>query len=367
MKYSKFLLLGLTMLSFSLVAPRVLAATETAEATQAVLAEASDVVEILDIDQELVGLDVATVEEMPSTLGLWWRRVRERVALSITFDPVKKAEKRLRFAEENMRLADFIATNSTDPDQQAQALRLSERAEEHFAQIAKVQAELLANPEARQQLFLQNMARFSVNYERIMDNLESKLPGFDAANVETVRARHAERVEAFLDKVENNPNLPEEVKNMILEKKTIIESRQAAREAWREANKELLEKARAGDEAAKEQLRQAQQERLEEQGQAIQERQETRQRLIEEIKSGDQEAVQELKQLNLQDRNRVRAIIKNSRPLEGGPIRRETEIESTVQGEASGRVEASITVEQEEETEDEVDDSEVEDSANDDC
>ena len=56
------------------------------------------------IDDTYEDVDVEQVDEIPTGLGLWWRGVKERVAVTFTFDPVEKAEKELRFAEERRQI-----------------------------------------------------------------------------------------------------------------------------------------------------------------------------------------------------------------------------------------------------------------------
>src|SRR3989338_5543746 len=96
-KNSKFLLIGLAVISLAFLSAVAVRAESTAidDQTQALLEQSAN---LTDEPQALEGVSVAEPTAIPSNFGLWWRGLREQVSLALTFDPVKKTEKSLLFA-----------------------------------------------------------------------------------------------------------------------------------------------------------------------------------------------------------------------------------------------------------------------------
>ena len=61
---------------------------------------------LTDTQEVLNGVSVSEQTNVPSGLGLWFRDWREKISLTLTFNPVKKAEKQLLFAEERIKIAE---------------------------------------------------------------------------------------------------------------------------------------------------------------------------------------------------------------------------------------------------------------------
>ncbi|MFH1413121.1 MAG: DUF5667 domain-containing protein [bacterium] len=308
MKQIKLLSLILVVLLLSCV---FTAKAQTSEVDE-VLIEAASLGEAADVDQEMEGMEVAEVEKMPTAFGLFWRNVRERISIAATLDPVKKAEKRLRYAEERIKIADYIAENSNDPKLQERAVKVAERADKFMEKVEAVQQELLDNPDKRKLILLKNIARHKVNRERALDKLESKVPAEKLEQMNIIRQRHKVRDENFMQRIEENENIPEEIKEKILEKREIIRERQEERSTIREENKELLQKAESGDEDAQKELGGKIRDKLEAKEMENIKKAQERNILIEKVKSGDSNAVQKLKSVNNIDRAKVRAKIRKT-------------------------------------------------------
>ena len=67
-----------------------------------------DILVELEEPEELEGVELENITKVPSGFGMWLRDWREKISIALTFDPVKKAEKQLIYAEERMAIAQKI-------------------------------------------------------------------------------------------------------------------------------------------------------------------------------------------------------------------------------------------------------------------
>ena len=221
-------------------------------------------------EEVLEGIEVEEITEVPSGFGLFWRGVRERVSLISTFDPVKKAEKQIKYAEERLRIADIIAEKSDNPKVQARAEQMVERANNLMAKVEEKKEKWVNNPKAKTRNLIKNIATHELRRERVMDRLEEKLPEDRLEKIREVREKALNRGERLLNAI-NNENVPERVREHLQNVKTRIEEHAEEVKAFREERKELQQQARGGDEDAKAKLGELKEERKE----AITERRES--------------------------------------------------------------------------------------------
>jgi len=74
-------------------------------------------------------------EEGPTGFGLFWHNFKDSVSLGFTFDQDKKQAKRLQWAEERLKWADWIKANSTNPDAAAKAEGLIKKANDMIKRV----------------------------------------------------------------------------------------------------------------------------------------------------------------------------------------------------------------------------------------
>ncbi|MDP2709406.1 MAG: DUF5667 domain-containing protein [bacterium] len=244
----------LKAISFLLVAPAVsgliLFSAGPALAEDETAATAADEPVVLD------GVETAEPTALPSNFGLWWRGWRERVSLALTFDSVKKSEKALLFAEERVRLADYITQNADDPKIQEKAQQMLAKANQYMEKIQERQSDLINNGGERAKILLGNLAAHYANQERVMEKLEDKLPPEKLEQFQSSRRSAEARTEAFLSRLAEHQNVPAEVKEKIIRTKERVGEKLKAREEFRTEQKDILEKIRAGSQAAREELKQ---------------------------------------------------------------------------------------------------------------
>ena len=142
--------------------------------------------------ENLSGMDIQVSDKIPSGWGLFWKGVKETVSTTLTFDPVKKAEKRLKYAEERMRLAEQMA-NSSNPKIQAKAQKMVEKANKFMEKIEAKKDKWMNKTGERAQRLITNMATHQINREVIFDKLQNKLPEDKYNKLKSLRDQSIER------------------------------------------------------------------------------------------------------------------------------------------------------------------------------
>jgi hypothetical protein len=217
----------------------------------------------------------ASISDESSGWKLFFLGVRERLSLLTTFDPVKKAEKALQFAEERTEIAERLANKTDDPQAQERINNILERAAKLEEQADKVKDKLLENPDARAQLLLKNLLNFKERKEEVFLKLEEKLTPEQLERLQNVRTQAEEKSRSLMNALENS-NIPEEVRAHLENVKARIEEHQEEVKEFRDEQKELLDRIKSGDESAKEELQTIREERAAEIKLNVEERQENR-------------------------------------------------------------------------------------------
>jgi len=248
----------------------VTATTETGATVQvnaepvveAVVVPATDtaVVEQPVVEGVLDGITVEEVKTVPTGLGLWWKGIKEQIKVLTTLDPVKKSELRLQYAQERMNIAQKIAESSTDEKVQERAQKVVESAQNMMSKIEENKSKWLANSDERVQRLLKNVATYQLNKENILNKIEEKISADKLPKWEEMRDRMTEKGQGLLRAVENE-NMPEAVKAHLEAVKNKIEEQQRVVKEFRVEKEDLLEKAKTGDETAREELKKLQEEK----------------------------------------------------------------------------------------------------------
>lgn len=284
----KFLLVSVIIFGSLLSVPFIASAEELVDPDPVITGEL----------QTLEGIATEEVKNIPSGFGLWWRDITERVSIALTFDPVKKAEKQLQIAEERTKIANYITENSTDPKTQEKAKAMLERANELTQKITEKKDELVKNGDEKTKRLLKNIARHQLNKEVVLEKLEDKVSPEQLEKFQEFRKQLKEKGDDVLEKIKDNPNIPEEVKNKIEEVQTKVAEIQEIREEFRAEQKVLLEEIKSGRQDAKkefEDLRETKNQEMEVIKEAYKAE---RKEIIEKIESGDETAKEQLKTLN---------------------------------------------------------------------
>lgn len=205
-------------------------------------------------DFSLEGLDLQPPSgEVPSGFGLWWRGVKENVSLAFTFNVERKAEKRLQYAEERMRMADALADKADDPKVQKRIEKLVGKANKFMDKMEKDKDKWFDESSERAQRLVGNITRHHFNWETVMDNLEENMPEEKLDKVREMREEGLEGRARLLNAI-GNENIPEVVRDHLRGVRERIEKHAEDVKQYREQKTELLERRKAGDGTATEEL-----------------------------------------------------------------------------------------------------------------
>mgnify|MGYP001570933074 CR=1 FL=1 len=316
---NKFLIVSIVLLGLvSFIPLEVKAQNKNSEANQ-VLTES---ISLDDEIEPLDGVEVTEVKSVPSGFGFWWSNVREWVSTGVTFDPVKKAEKQLKFAEERMRLADYIIQNSTDPKAQEKAQQMLEKANSHIQKIEERKDNFVNKTDERSQKLLRNIAKHNLNKQRILEKIEDKLSPEKLEEFQRLRKAFEEKDKNFLNDLQNNPNIPQEIKDRVKDVLLRVENTHKIREEFRIQQKAILDEIKAGNQDAKEQFEKLREERKQNLEKIREQFKERKEEIIDRIKEGEEGAVKELKELN-QERQKEATKIREEMKQKTGEIKDE--------------------------------------------
>jgi len=210
-----------------------------------------------DIVDEVSNNNEKVTKEVPDKVGRWWRNVRERVTLSLTFNVEKKAERRIEYAEKRIDLAEKMIEQNTEESEELDeiALKMIEKAEKYIGKVNEQKEKFLEKAEEREIKILDNFSKQILNKERVLEKLEIVVSPNGLERVQEFRKKAEKKNEQFLANIENNENISEEFKIIVLERKNELEEQKKIREEVREEYKPLLDRVKEGDEGAKEELK----------------------------------------------------------------------------------------------------------------
>lgn len=253
---------------------------------------------------ELDDVELDIPEEVPTGWGLFWRGVRERVSVAFTFDPVKKAEKQLVFAEERMAIAEKIAENTDNENAQERAEKMVERAQEFMAKVGENKDKWLEEGGERAEKLFKNVATHQVRVQKSFDRIELNLPEDKLEKWDELREKAEEKGQNFVNALQKG-NVPEQVREHLENVKQRVENHLETVKQYRDEKKELLEAVKSGDENAKEGLEVLHEERkqeLEQNREQYKEKMEVRKEVKDDLREsameGDEQAKKQLKVMN---------------------------------------------------------------------
>ena len=212
--------------------------------------------------ENLDGVEVDTIEKIPSNFGLWWRSVRETLVLTFTWNEMSKAERSLEFAEERMRIAKMIAEQQpNDAEAQEKAQKMIAKAQ-RFMERVETKKDKWSKDKNKEEVnrLVSNIATHQSNADVILDELEKELSGDAADAISELREKGSETNSRLLNAIANE-NISAETKEHLEEIKNRIEEHAAQVQEYNKERKELQEQVRSGVEGAQEDLQALKEER----------------------------------------------------------------------------------------------------------
>lgn len=328
MIFALSLLIGGKALAADTAAATTTSADAATTATQAIDAVAN---EVTNTPEDLTGVTVDQPTSAPSSFGMFWQSLKENLAVAFTFDPVKKAEKRIAYAQARIEQANYILENSADAAIQEKARKMLDRANTLIAKAQESKDLLLQNPDTAKKQMLENMAKLEINTQRVISKMEDRAPADKLAGIDELKTKIDAREKDFLDKFLANPNVPDDVKVKMTELKNEIAAKQKERLDELAANKALIEKAKAGDATATAELKAKKEAKIEAEKKDVETLKARKSEIIEKIKDGDVSDLKELRGINKELLNKLEL---KARGLEAAKRQAEKAVEAGKPGAA---------------------------------
>ncbi len=298
---------------------------QTDDTTTADLAEVDTLVSLSqEADPTYDGIEIETPEENPSRFRLFWRGLRERVSVALTFDASEKTEKALKYAEERLLLAQRAFETAQDERARAQAYDHLEKAKAWLERMRIQQAKALEDSASNAERLLHNQAAQFERQRRIMDRIEQDVDEETQRRVLQLREQMVEEHRRLANAIANE-QIPERVREQLSEIRTRIETHAQEVREQAQTFKELVEAAQSGDTEARAELEALKERREEALRKAMEEQQAKRSRfeeefgmtldtLFEKAAAGDEAAAALLERIkeNPELRRRLNASLQNT-------------------------------------------------------
>ncbi len=255
----------------------------------------AEVVEQQINSYDLEGIEIKQIEKAPSALGLWWRGIKESVSLALTFDPVKKAEKLLKYSEERMQIAEKIAEEFEQSGEikQGENFKNQERVQKNIEKAQKFMEKVETqkddwmqdeNQEKVQRL-IKNVATHQIRKEVIFDKIEEKIPEEKLENIIELRDKGLENSKFLINAI-NNENISEDIRGHLEYVKEKIETHIIEIKEYKEIKGQLQKRVEKGEEGIEYELDELNQKRREKVQEHLQDVKSLILPSLQEIKSG---------------------------------------------------------------------------------
>jgi len=253
----KFYVLAAILFALVLVAPALASEPSTITlptvngVTTTVTSEPLD-----DVQPDAVPPVTATVTKTEKTLGAWgqfWTGIKEQLSLVFTFNPEKRAEKAMAFANERLKYAEgFLAAATTDQARE-KAQKMIDRANELITKISTKADDMKTISDDKKQALAEKVAEFTQKKEDLLTQIEEKISAIKNNEFGEARVKALEKSQALVNALEN-PDLTPEKKAKLEAIQAKITTHLEEVKTFQDKKVELLEKIKSGDETAKTEL-----------------------------------------------------------------------------------------------------------------
>lgn len=203
---------------------------------------------------DLEGLDIKQIEKVPSSISLFFKDLKERASLYFTFDKVKKAQKRLKYAEERMKMIDKLSDMANDPKVARKIDKMIKKADDFLKDIKIDDKDFLKDLGEKKDKFLENISKHRVNREIVLDKVEDRVP-LEKLDKFRERRRVSEVASVeFIKNLINNDELGDDLKEVIKENSRRLRVLLKNRERTRQEVDDFLNRMKNGDETALERI-----------------------------------------------------------------------------------------------------------------
>lgn len=178
------------------------------------VAETTGVVEELTLDETVTPEELGLKEPnlLPDSKFYFLKNWGRALKSAVTFNPVKKAELKLKFASEKLLEAQKLADKNKRPELLEKAAEKYRAEIEKLKQAAdKIKEKASENPKVGK--FLDKFVKQQVLHEKILDKLEEKVPEGALEKIQQVRESHLERFGEVMEKLEDKEQIKARLEN----------------------------------------------------------------------------------------------------------------------------------------------------------
>ncbi|OGY89531.1 MAG: hypothetical protein A2927_00830 [Candidatus Komeilibacteria bacterium RIFCSPLOWO2_01_FULL_45_10] len=161
--------------------------------------------------EEIIAADLGEAEPtvLPTnTFGYFFKNLGQTIKATLTFDPAKKAELMLKFANERLLEAQKLAEqNPSDEKVQAMIAKAQEKYQKLMEKAQTRVEKLKEKNDSRAEQLLDKLADRQLKHQQLMENLEEKMPNLteeQKQKLEQLREQALERYSQFVEKVEQH-------------------------------------------------------------------------------------------------------------------------------------------------------------------
>ena len=210
----------------------------------------------VNLDEEVKARDLEVPEPkvLPGSPFYFLKKWSRRIRSVFTFNPVKKAELRLRFASERLLEAKKLAEKAKNPEIIKRAAENYEKEVNKINSIVNnIKDKAAQNPKVGK--FLDKFIRHQVLHQKILERLQEKVPPEALKKIKRAKERHIQRFGEVMQKLEDKTKIGERLqknlqvlrgskfksfKNLQILKELEEKAPQAAKQGIRTARENIL-------------------------------------------------------------------------------------------------------------------------------
>jgi hypothetical protein len=178
-----------------------------------------DVSQAVNLDEEVKAedLEISEPKVLPDSpfyfLKNWARGIQE----VLTFNPIRKAELRLKFANEKLMEAKKMVEKTKDPEKIKKATEnYQQEVEKIKNRVEKIKEKTAENPQVES--FLDKFIHQQILHQKLLQKLETQVPAPAFEKIKEAREEHLERFKDVMLKLEDRAEKMTEKLDEILEK-----------------------------------------------------------------------------------------------------------------------------------------------------
>ena len=180
--------------------------------------EASPVEEAVNLDEDIQPEDLGVSEPklLPDSPFYFLKNWARGIQNVLTFNPIRKAELRMKFANEKLMEVKKIVQKTQDPEKIKKATEnYQQEVEKIKNQVEKIKEKAAENPQVES--FLDKFIHQQTLHEKLLEKLETQVPSQAFEKIKEAREAHLERFQSVMLKLEDRPEKITEKLDKILE------------------------------------------------------------------------------------------------------------------------------------------------------